>query len=256
MILHKIAKRIEKKFAHLQGKGFLDLNSEIKNAAHCLNRQAKQGGLIIFDCGANKGDWSLGLKNELEKKLGASGLKARFYMFEPSALNIQIISDKIKGDTRFEIVPHGVSNEAGETVLYNVENGAGLGSIYKRNLTDYDMSMDFKEEISLITLDHFIEQNHIEKIDYLKLDIEGHELCALEGAQKALTDKKIQHIQFEFGGCNIDSRTYFHDFYTHLREYGYLIYRITPLGLLEIKRYHEIEESFLPTNYIASLSAL
>jgi nucleoside-diphosphate-sugar epimerase len=39
-------------------------------------------------------------------------------------------------------------------------------------------------------------------------------------------------VNFEFGGCNIDTRTHFHDFWYLLVElYKYKLYLITPLGL-------------------------
>lgn len=60
----------------------------------------------------------------------------------------------------------------------------------------------------------------------------------------------IDFIQFEFGGCNIDSRTYFQDFYYFLKD-NYDIYRIVKNGLRKIDRYSETCEVFLNSNYIA-----
>ena len=54
-----------------------------------------------------------------------------------------------------------------------------------------------------------MKKNKFSKIDLLKLDVEGHELYLLS-AKKFIS--KISVIQFEFGGCNIDTRTYFRDF--------------------------------------------
>ena len=57
-------------------------------------------------------------------------------------------------------------------------------------------------------------------------------------------------IQFEFGGCNIDYRTYFRDFYYLLKE-NYKIYRILKDGLFELKQYKESYEIFINVNYLA-----
>ncbi|WP_445778772.1 hypothetical protein [Shewanella sp.] len=44
----------------------------------------------------------------------------------------------------------------------------------------------------------------------IKIDIEGHELSVLKVFGAAIEATKV--IQFEFGDCNIDTRTYFQDF--------------------------------------------
>jgi len=60
----------------------------------------------------------------------------------------------------------------------------------------------------------------------------------------------IDFIQFEFGGCNIDSRTYFQDFYYLLKD-NYKIYRIVKDGIYPINQYREMYEAFITTNYLA-----
>ena len=65
-----------------------------------------------------------------------------------------------------------------------------------------------------------------------------------------LENHKVDFIQFEFGGRNIDSRTYFQDFYYLLKE-DYYIYRIVKDGLYKIERYKEMYEAFITTNYLA-----
>jgi hypothetical protein len=61
---------------------------------------------------------------------------------------------------------------------------------------------------------------------------------------------KIDFIQFEFGGTDIDSRTFFRDFYFLLND-KYRIYRIVKDGVYPIRDYGESYESFLPTNFLA-----
>ena len=80
--------------------------------------------------------------------------------------------------------------------------------------------------------------------------IEGHELKALKGAARMINEKKVDVIQFEFGGCNIDSRTYFQDFFYLLKD-NFTIYRILRDGLLEMPTYQETHEIFITINYLA-----
>jgi hypothetical protein len=65
--------------------------------------------------------------------------------------------------------------------------------------------------------------------------------------------KKIDMLSFEFGSCNLDSRTYFQDIFYFLKQYQMGdIFRITPSGYLSpIHEYQEVYERFWTTNFIA-----
>jgi hypothetical protein len=107
--------------------------------------------------------------------------------------------------------------------------------------------------VPVTTLDSLAEARGINRVDYLKLDTEGHELWILKGARNLLEAGRIKALTFEFGAGNISSRTYFRDFWDLLTHYGYTIWRITPGGTrLRIKRYYEDLEMFRgATNYLA-----
>ena len=60
-------------------------------------------------------------------------------------------------------------------------------------------------------------------------------------------------VTFEFGGCNIDTRTYFQDFWYFFKDKNMLIYRILPHNrLYKILSYNEMYEQFTTTNYLAT----
>ena len=144
----------------------------------------------------------------------------------------------------------GLGDSENKTKLYSDFDGSGLASLYNRNLHHFGISMDKSEDIIISTMDTYCSINNIERVSLLKLDIEGHELKALKGAEKMINKNAIDFIQFEFGGCNIDSRTYFQDFYYLLND-NFRIYRILKDGLLEILEYDEIHEVFTTVNYLA-----
>ena len=62
----------------------------------------------------------------------------------------------------------------------------------------------------------------------------------------------IEYIQFEFGGCNIDSRTYFRDFWELLHD-KYNFFRIMPDGIVPIDEYSETLEIFTSQNFFLKL---
>ena len=125
-----------------------------------------------------------------------------------------------------------------------------MASVYKRKLDHFNIYMNQSEEIEIQTLDAFCKDHKIERIHLLKLDVEGHEKKVLDGASRMLKSGAIDFIQFEFGSCNIDSKTYFQDFYYLLKD-NYKIYRILKNGLYQLNQYKEIYEAFSTTNYLA-----
>jgi len=117
--------------------------------------------------------------------------------------------------------------------------------MYKRQCVEHAEPI----RIKLDTVDHYCEERNIPRINLLKIDIEGNELNALHGAQRMLDEGKIDVIQMEFGGCNIDSRTYFRDFW-NLLSAKYKVYRVLLDGVEEITEYGDILEIFFCTNYL------
>ncbi|MHB1108007.1 MAG: FkbM family methyltransferase [Lutibacter sp.] len=199
--------------------------------------------LIIFDVGGNVGNYSKALSDFFNSK-------ATIHSFEPSLKTYEIFLETTKNIK--QIIPNnfGFSDIENYQLLYTNKEGSGLASIYQRKLEHFGISMDKSEEIKLFTIDGYCQINHIDRIHFLKLDIEGHELKALNGAAQMINNKKIDVIQFEFGGCNIDSRTYFQDFFYLLKD-NYRIYRILKDGLFEIQTYKEYYEIFITINYLA-----
>ncbi|MAY82991.1 MAG: methyltransferase FkbM [Flavobacteriales bacterium] len=226
------------------GKGSFNDESGEENAIRYINKQFDGvDDLMIFDVGANVGHYSILLNKHI-------GEKAMIHAFEPSKRTFDKLQSNV-GDLN-NIVPHnfGLGNEQSKQTLYTNTEGSGLASVYKRNLDHINIDMNQSEDIVISTLDSFCDENKISHIHFLKLDVEGHELKVLEGAAKMLRSASIDFIQFEFGGCNIDSRTYFQDFYYLLKD-NFNLYRIVKDGLFPISRYSEMYEAFSTTNYLA-----
>ena len=174
--------------------------------------------------------------------------KAVLHCFEPSKATFNVLKKnchKLSGTVFLN--NSGISNEIKNATLYYEKSGSVLASLYKRQLDDKGIAFTEKENIKLDTIDNYCANAQISSIDLLKLDIEGNELNALKGADMSL--KYVGVIQMEFGGANIDSRTYFRDFWNLLSP-NFKVYRILRDGLREIKSYDEKLEIFTCTNYL------
>ena len=142
----------------------------------------------------------------------------------------------------------GMSEKAGAAKLFTNGIGSGLASLTSRRLDHFNIFFEEFEEIKLGTIDGYVTKHRITPA-IVKLDIEGHELSALTGATQTLS--RIPLIQFEFGGCNLDSRTTFQDFWYFFTERNFSIYRLGPRGISLVSEYSEMCEIYMITNYFA-----
>ena len=105
------------------------------------------------------------------------------------------------------------------------------------------------EPVRTTTLQTWSHVSGLSAVDVLKLDIEGHELDALQGAGPLLKGTRV--IQFEFSPCNIDTGTYFRDFGI-FHGGGFPYHRLGPSGLCAVDRYGVRDEVFVMTNYFVT----
>ena len=118
---------------------------------------------IFVDLGAYEGDTA-------ESYRSTYGLKAynKIYCYEIVEDNIRKIKEKFAKDSRIIVRPVGVSNKTG--VMYLSDNG----TVNAQSLKEQG-----KNKVNTVTLDQDIK----DKITFLKMDIEGEEKNAIEGAR-------------------------------------------------------------------------
>jgi FkbM family methyltransferase len=196
---------------------------------------------IIFDVGANVGAYTKILLEAIESPI--------IHCFEPSPAAFEQLEKHLGKAPGVHLHNLGLGAEESTLTLYTDEPGSAMGSLYRRRLDHYGISMYPLEQVQIARLDAFCKEQGIERIDFLKVDAEGHDFSVLQGAGEILDPGQIAAIQFEFGGVNIDSRTYFRDFF-YLLTPRYSIHRLLPDGLWPIRRYGERHEVFMYANYV------
>jgi FkbM family methyltransferase len=208
-------------------------------------RRRALGGrpLVVFDVGANKGQYARLVLDRL-------GDGVELHCFEPAPGAWAELQAKLSGDRRVTLENVGLSNAEGAATLHADADGSGLASVYKRRLDHFGIAFEEKREVRLRRLDEVCRERGVRHIDLLKLDVEGHELRALEGAGELLSSGAIDLVQFEFGGCNIDSRTYLQDFF-YLLTPRYRLHRLVKDGIVPVDAYRERYECFITTNFVA-----
>lgn len=90
------------------------------------------------------------------------------------------------------------------------------------------------ERVPMVTLDAYVERERLGTIDLLKLDLEGAELGALEGARDLLARRTVRHIVCELNTYLLDQSGERYDARRALlASYGYRCYQLTKSGRIE-----------------------
>lgn len=216
-----------------------------KQVVEYIKKAIKENNPTIFDIGANVGGYTSMLSKIWNEQ-------AIIHCFEPSRKTFNQLIENTKGINNIIYNNLGCSDIEQNMLLYSYSNLSGLSSVYNRNLDHVNLKTNEVSTAFFTTIDNYCKKNNIEHIHFLKMDVEGHELSVLQGANKMISENNIDYIQFEFGGCNIDSRTFFKDFFYLLHD-KYNIFRILKNGLFEISQYSEYYEIFVTVNYLAQL---
>ena len=167
---------------------------------------------VVFDIGAFKGDTAYFFSKKCSNK-------ARIYAFEPDENNYKVLL-KIKDK-------------------YKLNNVIASNILFSNSETEINfLSMDLNRpavKMKSKTIDKFVEENNFEKIDYIKMDVEGAERNILEGAIKTIKKfKPSLAIAIYHGG-----KLFMEDFYNIPifikniinEDYEYYIRTFHPAGL-------------------------
>lgn len=135
------------------------------------NTKLKSGD-VVLDCGSN-----IGLFANVAVQKGC-----KVYAFEPMPDAIAYLEEikEIYGE-QIEICPYALADKTGKAT-FHVQNFDLLGAsmLENNNIIDKDY------EVDVTTIDAFVESRNIERVDYIKADIEGSERDMLKGAENTI----------------------------------------------------------------------
>jgi FkbM family methyltransferase len=192
-------------------------------------------GDVIFDLGANVGYYAL---------LAASkvGNQGKVYSFEPSKDNYAKLLENVKLNHFSNIVLNqlAVSDQKGETFLYsNSRENDGMKSFVKHFFDHSRM-----QKVQITSLDDYVQENGIQRVDFIKCDIEGAEILAFKGGKQLLTSSEAPHLLFEVNAPSL-IKLGFSDIELQklLFEYKYQLYEICEGKLVPLRQAKQVEGS-------------
>jgi FkbM family methyltransferase len=200
---------------------------------------------LLFDVGAHIGEYT--------EKFLQSFPNGRSFAFEPSSAHLTVLRGRLSASPHVTIFPVALGSEVSTGTLHKDKDISGLASLTRRRLDHMKIELDRTESVSIRTLDDVVTEVGDTCIDLLKIDVEGHDLDVLKGSANAMEKGLIKLVQFEFGGCNLDTRTTLQDFWYFFQQYGFAIGIVLPsMRVQPLPRYDEFYEQYRTTNFIAA----
>lgn len=135
---------------------------------------------VYFDIGTNIG----------QHAIFASYFCKHVYAFEPDNKLFNQFLKNIFKNHRYNITPYryAVGKKQEERILYGNEINLGASSLIETH------GKKKRCEVSVVVFDELVDRLQIERIDFIKIDVEGFEGDVLEGASKSITRFKPKII--------------------------------------------------------------
>ncbi len=148
-------------------------------------------GDLIFDVGANVGFMSCFLAQ-------LTGGNGQVYAFEPVRETFYQLKENLALNRAENVCPHRLAifkDKKNITMNLFAQTNSGWNSLGKPRFKE--LAPISEEEAPADTLDNFCADNKIDKINFLKIDVEGFEKYVLLGARQLLQNKRIEYLAFE-----------------------------------------------------------
>ena len=139
---------------------------------------------VALDGGAHVGVWSLNLLQWYRKR----NITPRIIAIEPSKRSYDALWENVSA-IPLEIIKKALWTKSNINIYMDYKHELGPAQ-------DFISLEDGREEVQTITLDDIYEITG--PVDFLKLDLEGAEFDALQGAKQLLSDNAVKLLVVEF----------------------------------------------------------
>lgn len=190
---------------HLMLRGYWE-----ENSGKILRRLLSPGD-IFFDVGANFGYFSLLAAIEI----GQTANSLHLFEANPDLLRYLERTLIVNGLTQFSTLNGvAVSDQAGDLTLNRIEHQWGGSTAHSLetlgNYRPIKDTFDAQFTVPAITLDGYVESNNIERVDFVKIDVEGLEDRVYRGMGATIAANPQLKVFLEFtGGAYDDAGAFF-----------------------------------------------
>ncbi len=204
----------------------------------CLARLSRLSPRCALDVGANIGDWTrLALQAWPEVTV---------HSFEIVPDNFCELERNLAGFDRVKLNPVGLSETEAEIDVHFSRSTHFRASAFSMP----DVPDTTLVRAKVMPGDSYVASRKIERIDYLKIDVEGMEGAVLRGFRNTLAAGRVRVVQFEYNTTNIVSGFLLRNAYDFLVPLGYRVGKLYPT-YVDFRAYDLSHEDFCGPNFIA-----
>jgi FkbM family methyltransferase len=218
----------------------VDFEMRRNGEARVLDVMARFQPRCIFDVGANVGDWTA--------TAAARMPSCTIHAFEIVPATFEQLKRRTGAMSNARLNACGLS-AAGEPVTIHLGPQSDTATACRIDgMPFHDRYYRERVRCDTITAAAYLREHEIERVDFVKIDVEGMDLQVIKGFGERLRD--VRAIQFEYGIFNIASHDLLSDFHRHLHEHGFVVGKIFPRRVA-FGDYHFDMENFHGSNYLA-----
>jgi FkbM family methyltransferase len=151
-------------------------------------------GMTVIDVGAN-----VGIHTAIAARSVAPG--GTVYGFEPVPENFEILVGNLARNQLTNVVVEqlAVGDEAGRSTIYLEDHSIGTHSLLRSDNSNLAHSLS----VAITTLDGYFVDDMPDKVNLLKIDVEGYEPNVLKGATGVL--ERTDHLLIEYNRASIEA---------------------------------------------------
>lgn len=220
----------------------------------------------IIDVGCNKGTWTDILLDYKDSSQYPGTYN--IHLFDANEMLLTYLKVKYDYKENITYCDRACYKEEGKKTFYYFDDyHNGLSSLYDNDRWKQELGQVRKQkEVQTITLDRYWmevsvgsflqaldggKQEIQQKIDFLKIDVEGAEYDVLLGCKNLLANKLINFIQVEYSEHYKVSGHTFEQIIDLAHQNGYKVWNFTGTEFIEVSK-QEWNENYQAANYILS----
>jgi len=213
------------------------------NGEFHLLRRVAGGATVVFDVGANVGHWTA--------EAITCNRDLAVHCFEPCEAVCDTLRENLAGTEA--VCNHLALGSEGGTLDLHVYGEAGTcNSLYSREHHSWLRGGGgaTSERVRVTTFDDYCKQNGIEHVEFVKIDVEGHDFAVMRGMGEMLRGNAVDFVQFEYSEALLDANCGLRDIWAFFEALDYDLYKIFPRRLRRIPEYRNGYDNYVICNYV------
>jgi FkbM family methyltransferase len=148
-----------------------------------------KGFRTVLDVGANRGDFSRLFSQHFPSAI--------VHALEPVQATFKRLQEALGSESRIRLHRLAASDRTGVSVIRTFANSE-KNTLVAEMTDSLLVEPTGEEKVETLRLDEFFIKMKLEKVDFLKIDVEGFEKKVLEGCGRCLEPSVIRYVFFEF----------------------------------------------------------